>query len=250
MEGTSGAADLEPLRGGSGEAALDPAGLAKAGRPGSRELAARSFTRVCRARAARSSEAYRSSSLRRGGDGGRSAPDSPSGAPRSRDMRCPSGSGWGEALVADPASRNRRRDPAHRALCKFCTCAAPDGRRRAAKAGRPLARETSAGGARRIGWGLGSSRWKPRRAARLGQAASVARHHPDPADDMADGINPIRRFPPSPAQAGRAASTSLERGSVDPVVVLVDCSGCRSRREAPGPSRAPTPGNRRGKRWV
>jgi len=56
---------------------------------------------------------------------------------------------------------------------------------------------------------------------------------------MADGFNPIRRFPPSPAQAGRAAPTSLERGSVDPVVVLVDCSGCRSRRESPGPSQPP-----------
>jgi hypothetical protein len=32
MEGTSGAADLEPLRGGSGEAALDPRRSAKAGR--------------------------------------------------------------------------------------------------------------------------------------------------------------------------------------------------------------------------
>lgn len=50
---------------------------------------------------------------------------------------------------------------------------------------------------------------------------------------------PSGGFPPSPAQAGRAASTSLGRGSVDPVVVLVDCSGCRSRREAPGPSRLP-----------
>jgi len=45
--------------------------------------------------------------------------------------------------------------------------------------------------------------------------------------------------PPSPAQAGRVAPPSLERGSVDPVVVLVDCSGCRSRRESPGPSQPP-----------
>jgi len=47
-------------------------------------------------------------SLRRVGDGGRTASDSPSDAPRARDMRCPSGSGWGEALVADAVSRNRR----------------------------------------------------------------------------------------------------------------------------------------------
>ena len=53
---------------------------------------------------------------------------------------------------------------------------------------------------------------------------------------------PSGGFPPSPAQAGRAASTSLERGSVDPVVVLVDCSGCRSRRESPGPSQPPRRG--------
>jgi len=81
-----------------------------------------------------------------------------------------------------------------------------------------------------------------RSTARLGRkarAASAALHHPDPAVDMADGFNPIRRFPPSSAQAGRATSMSPERGSVDLVVVLVDCSGCRSRREAPGPSQPP-----------
>jgi len=44
------------------------------------------------------------SSLRREGDGGRTAPGSPPGAPRSRDTRCPSGSGWGEALVAGALS--------------------------------------------------------------------------------------------------------------------------------------------------
>jgi hypothetical protein len=75
----------------------------------------------------------------------RAAPDSPAGAPGSRDMRCPSGSGWGEAPVtgrfrAVPASPTSR------------TCATPDGRRRAAKAGRPLTRETSAGGAPCFGW--------------------------------------------------------------------------------------------------
>jgi len=49
------------------------------------------------------------------------------------------------------------------------------------------------------------------------------------------GLHPFRRFPPSPAQAGRAASTARAGGSSDLVVVLVDCSGCRSRREASGP---------------
>ena len=148
MEGTSGAADLEPLRGGSGEAALDPAGLAKAGRPGSRELAARSFIRAGRARAARSSEAYRSSSLRRGGDGGRTAPDSPSGAPRSRDMRCPSGSGWGEALVSGHHFRVTRASCSAHVESRKARC--ERGARKARGAGernapRSLTRETSAG---------------------------------------------------------------------------------------------------------
>jgi len=38
-------------------------------------------------------------------------------------------------------------------------------------------------------------------------AWSVRRHHPDPVIGVADGFNPIRRFPPSPAQAGCAVST-------------------------------------------
>jgi len=60
-------------------------------------------------------------------------------------MRCPSGSGWGEAPVAG-RFRAAPAPPTSR------TCATPDGRRRAAKAGRPLARETSAGGAQCFGW--------------------------------------------------------------------------------------------------
>jgi len=46
-------------------------------------------------------------------------------------------------------------------------------------------------------------------------------------------------FPPSPARAGRDPSAGMSRGSGGRAVVLVDCSGCRSRREASGPSRSP-----------
>jgi hypothetical protein len=140
MEGTSGAADRGPLRGGSGEAALGPgwcprkrapiraggkaaraafpgpaaprervvlgavAGIAKAGSRGG--FVAGPVTRASSTRAG----SRRRWLLR---------PVSP----RAHDTRCPSRSGWGEALPA----RNRGE------------------RRRVAKAVRPLARETSAG---------------------------------------------------------------------------------------------------------
>jgi hypothetical protein len=140
MEGTSGAADRGPLRGGSGEAALGPgwcarkrppiraggkaaqaafpgpaaprervvlgavAGIAKAGSRG--ELVAGPVTRASSTCAgSRRRWLFRPA------------------APRAHDTRCPSRSGWGEALAA----RNRSE------------------RCRVAKAVRPLARETSAG---------------------------------------------------------------------------------------------------------
>jgi len=165
MEGTSGAADLVPLRGGPGEAALGPRCMhpAKAG--------------ARRGHVSLRSLVHTSEQGSRGGivggvplqlvwGGGRTASGSPPGARRSRDMRCPSGSGWGEALVVDPASR---KSAASRHLVRLRTRGLQDERRRAAKAGRPLTRETSAGGARRVGWSLieASSR-RPSRAARLG----------------------------------------------------------------------------------
>jgi len=54
---------------------------------------------------------------------------------------------------------------------------------------------------------------------------------------VADGAStPSGRSPPRPAQAGRAAAAKLRAGDADdPVVVLAGCTGCRSRREAPGP---------------
>jgi hypothetical protein len=56
--------------------------------------------------------------------------------------------------------------------------------------------------------------------------------------------------PPSPAQAGRAAPSSLERGSVDPVVVLVDCYWLQKSTRVTWSKPATAPGNRRGGRWV
>jgi len=126
----------------------------------------------------------------------------------------------------------------------------PDGRRRAAKAGWPLARETSAGGARRVGWSLGSLRRPRRRVARLeawevsGDATRIR------WSAWRMGSNPFGGFPPSPAQAGRAVSTSLKRGSVDPSVVLVDCFWLQKSTRGTWSKSAPTTGNRRGKRWV
>jgi hypothetical protein len=45
------------------------------------------------------------------------------------------------------------------------------------------------------------------------------------------GLNPV-----GPARAGRAVSARADRGLVDPAVVLVGCSDCRSRREASDPA--------------
>jgi len=115
------------------------------------------------------------------------------------------------AKLSSRAGAHQAAVPAERASR---THASPDGRSRAVKAGRPLARETSAGGARRVVRSLGSA-WRV--SGSQGSDATSGNHHPDPVVDMADGLKTVRRFPPSPAQAGRAASTNLERGSVDPL---------------------------------
>jgi len=237
MEGTSGAADLDPLRGGSGEAALGSGACAprkRALRGATRARCSLVDSRGQRARAAGSSEAHRANlASARGGHGGHTAADSPSAAPRSRDMRCPSGSGWGEALVAGVLSG------AASGLRVYSRSAhMPDERRRATRVGRPLARETSAGGARRASGSLGSRGRPARRVARPGERERRATS-PESGGRRGGWRQTHPEVTPSPAQAGRAVSTSADRGSVDPAVVLVDCSGCRSRREAPGPSQHP-----------
>jgi len=167
MEGTSGAVDLEPLRGGSSEAALGPRSSwsAQVDRArGPRELEALAFTR-----------GHEGS---RGAIGGGSVPARfgkmataaalrqtlPLVRRRSRDMRCPSGSGWGKALIAGCCVSKQTQCPALRASR---TRNAPDGRCWTVKAGQPLTREPSAGGVRRAGWSLGSDRRLFRGAARL-----------------------------------------------------------------------------------
>lgn len=103
-----------------------------------------------------------------------------------------------------------------------------DERRRAAQAGRPLARETSTGTGRMLF------------SSRKAREARKHRRHPDSPADV--------RMGPQPHQEAclhdqRKLATQRRHdeswGSNDLVVVLVDCSDCRSRREASGPSRPP-----------
>jgi len=138
MEGTSGAADRGPLRGGSGEAALGP-GWCPRKRPiradgicasGSLGPAAPRERVVLGAMASIAQAGSRGGLVTDAGDVcsphmlRRPASSAFQPVPsRAHDTRCPSRSGWGEAR----AMRNRGE------------------RRRAARAGRPLARETSAG---------------------------------------------------------------------------------------------------------
>lgn len=143
----------------------------------------------------------------------------PAAAPRAHDTRCPSRSGWGEALAA----RNRSE------------------RCRVAKAVRPLARETSAG-----------ADLKRERAARFVRAegsappgrvfwTSAQAHAREPQCAQARcGFGGVSI---SPGRGNRAEEGNLQgadRGSGRPAVVLADCVDCRSRRAAHGPRlRAP-----------
>jgi len=100
MKGTSGAADLGLLRGGSGEAALGPRRPRESGSRG-HVVPKLSRVYVGGGGIARRDRRRRTVPARTGlvpgrqvtGTMRRAAPDSPSGAPRSRDRRCPSGSG-------------------------------------------------------------------------------------------------------------------------------------------------------------
>jgi len=124
---------------------------------------------------------------------------------RSHDVRCSSGSGRGQA--PPPALEQ-------------------DGaRRRAAKAGRPLSRETSAG----------TRAEAPRRAARSVRRTSSGvtrsqwptwRKGPQPLLEVSSQSGASRRGP---------VGCSI-RGSNGLVVVLAGCAGCRNRRTAPGPN--------------
>jgi hypothetical protein len=77
----------------------------------------------------------------------------------------------------------------------------------------------------------------------LGRVVGWAQPPFDPAVGATDGAStPSGRSPPNPAQAGPGASACSNRGSGGHVVVLVGCSGCRSRREASGPTASPRSG--------
>jgi hypothetical protein len=57
------------------------------------------------------------------------------------------------------------------------------------------------------------------------------------------GLNPVREVSSQPQRKlGRSRRPCSDRGSGGHVVVLVDCSGCRSRREASGPAASPRTG--------
>lgn len=140
-------------------------------------------------------------------------------APRAHDTRCPSRSGWGEALAA----RNRGE------------------RCRVAKAVRPLARETSAGAV-----------LKRERAARLvssGGSAPPGRVYP--GGRASARVGPVGRASVPLAWRGfdlagarncaeEGNLQGADRGSGGRAVVLADCIDCRNRRAALGPRlRAP-----------
>jgi hypothetical protein len=140
MEGTSGAADRGPLRGGSREAALQGQRRGDTGQVGRvRQRVVFRSTRRCR---------------------------SPAGAPRARDMRCPSRSGWGEALAAsDRGGRSRAS--------------------RANALSRPLARDVSVGCASRTATRTPSAAVRERHEKQLCSWATVS---------MVRGVRTIRRL--------------------------------------------------------
>ena len=118
----------------------------------------------------------------------------------------------------------------------------------AAKAARPLARETSAGGR------IASHRVEAPGVARSPESRAKARpmRRPPVTEHRGESLDTRSRRSPGESLCGRGptwasgarertlgrASAGLgHRGSVDPVVVLAGCLGCRSRRAALGPGR-------------
>jgi len=131
-------------------------------------------------------------------------------ASRAHDKRCPGRSGWGEALAA----RNRGE------------------RCRAAKAGRPLARETSAGA---VLPSVRAARFvRPEVTAPPGGVVQISAR-------ARSGTRRAReRTPGTRNRRGEGNLSGADRGSGGLAVVLVDCVDCRSRRAAHGPRlRAP-----------
>jgi len=232
MEGTSGSADPGALRGASGEAALGPgwsraaqaarprpcrvdlrdprkriAALCPPGLPASRERAVRGLRGPhAFSREQGSCGGIVETTVRLRQDGSRAAPESPAGAPAVSRREVSERIGLGRSSVI---GSRFRADPGATPRCDV----QHDARRRAASAGRPLARETSAGAGRKLlvapqgangGGNPEITRIRP----------STWRMGPQPHPE---GFLPVQRKLDAPRR--RSAS----RGSSDPVVVLVDC---------------------------
>jgi hypothetical protein len=143
---------------------------------------------------------------------------------RGHDRRCPSGSGWGEALA-----------PGHGASRDLDEREMP-----AAKAAWPLARETSVGG--RVVLSPGAARFRGAACLTWQRArrTSPVTEHPCASGAGVD----VDRWGPNPTGDRRKPDGAGEWsgpeplgawGSVGSVVVLTGCLGCRSRRAAFGP---------------
>jgi len=250
MEDTSGAADPDLLRGSSGEAALGP----RVAVPAQAGAVARAGG-TCAICASRSPRCVPSAcrprvSGPRGGSREPHVPRWPREQGLARRDRCGRSVQrvWADGHAAsespaDVAAISRREVSERIGLGR-------SSRHRPSLRARPMRHETLA---QRVTRGAGQRElagpWpvKPRlapagsrsRAARLAEGRRCGRH-PDSAVDVADGAStPFGGSPPSPARAGRGPSAGASRGSGGRAVVLVDCSGCRSRREASGPSRSP-----------
>jgi len=121
MEGTSGAADPAPLRGGTGEAALGRSSTVGDARPRKRACVEGEGQRPAgsaRAGPARWDRRGVRPACRTCWAGSRWRRALQPASPRSHDRRCPSGSGWGEAPRRAPSGahvggvvRRRRRHP-------------------------------------------------------------------------------------------------------------------------------------------
>jgi len=226
MEGTLGAADLGLLRGSSGEAALGPGsvGFVRRARLGQTRASCASGWRgsgraTGLAKAGRRRLRRPSSSCLltrvglRGGIAGHAS----------------SGFGW-VVFGVGFSFRHRgglvtRGARADRVGAKLRCLPQADGARcRAARAGRPLARETSAG----------TGRSRRERTERLA-AARTSRCHPGLTVGVADGASTLfGGFSKSSASWMRRVERRCW-GSGDHTVVLAGCSGCRARRAASGP---------------
>lgn len=143
--------------------------------------------------------------------------------PRFRDERCSSGSGWGEAPSSVLRSRRPGAPPAHAGVASQTEA-------QVGIAGRPLTRETSAGAV-----------WKLSRAIRKDWQGGWKRGgHPDSAVAVADGAStPSGVEAPTQRKLGPPRRQCVNRGSGDPWLCSWIATGCRSRREASGPSAHP-----------